>query len=125
MPGASLTADDRAFFGLVARAVFANPFSAERDRLDERLAGRSSRGAGDPVLSVALENVRKRVRRLEAKGAADVRAYGDSDDRRTIEAVLLFDVFYQTIVRLDRLIVEQLELGDAPVGVPFARETLA
>jgi len=34
-----LTADDRGFFGLLAGAVFANPFSEAREKIDAMLRG--------------------------------------------------------------------------------------
>jgi len=119
-----LTAADREMFRLVERAVFANPFSAERIEVDRALAGTSAGAAGADVVESGIARVHARLERLEATAPVHLDDFG-SADRPLVEAALLFDFFYRHQEPFDDHIRRQLASGDAPLAVPFARAALA
>lgn len=117
----TLSADDRHFFELVARAAFANPFGEERRELDLRI------GEGSPKLgrTEAIDaSIARLKQRMEALPSLDLRHYSPPD-RRRLEAAILFDVFHEFSPQMDAFVQEQLQRGDEPVEVSFAEELLA
>lgn len=115
--------DDRAFFGMVARAAFANPFGEERDGLDALIAGVGKDVPPERVLGAVIGKVAERVAALRESGRADIRRYGGSS-REELRTVLLFHVFHRHLESFDRLILDQLKEGDHPCRVAFAGEVL-
>src|ERR1700683_5553367 len=113
-----LSSADRAFFGLLSEAAFANPFGEERDRIDQRIAGAPKGTKPGDVLDRALARVRAR---LDALG--DVRALA-AEDRPLVEQAILFDVFHRHAAALDALIQDQLTSGERPVRVRFGRDAI-
>jgi DNA-binding NtrC family response regulator len=105
---------DRRFFARVAAAMFANPFSKEREEIDAELA--ESR-ADDPwvlerlseKLGAQLDSL-PRPLRLE-----DYR----SDDRELLFHALLFHAFHRYLAEIDTLIVREERESTAP-RVTFA-----
>jgi DNA-binding NtrC family response regulator len=122
---ARLTPEDREFFALVARAVFLNPFSDERAEIDARLAGvESVAGLSEPErVRLFLSGVTERLEGLEQAGHAKTSSFS-GEDRRLIEYAWLFHYFHHYLERFDGLIQTQLEQGDEPTRVDFARELL-
>lgn len=120
----TLSADDREFFDVVARAAFCNPFSSERDELDRRIAQCSPGTPRREWVDRSIAKVRERVRRLEGKGAADLRLY-DGEDRHRLLYGFLFDIYYRVSDGFDLLIQDQISAGQEPCRVPFAREAPA
>ena len=116
---ARLSADDREFFAIVARAVFLNPFSDERAEADALIAGRSG-----GTVSQADRHVADRLQALERDGMGRIDAFA-GDDRRLVEYAWLFHFFHRYLDPLDDLIHGQLRQGDTPTPVPFARDILA
>ena len=117
-----LTSEERRFFQLVSDAAFSNPFGAERDRLDEQLAGLT--GGSRPQLQAAIASVRERIRTLQSAGKANLPLYGP-EDRKALALGLLFEQFHLYLDQFDRLIQDQIEAGDEPCAVPFSGELLA
>lgn len=121
---ATLEADDRVFFRKVSEAVFANPFSEDRTELDLKIAGYAEAGPHRAAIDMAIEKVADRVRRLEAKGNADIGFY-EGSDRDLMTTVFLFDIFYRHIDDFYALIKDQTAAGDTPCPVSFARDALS
>ncbi len=116
-----LDAADRELFALVSRASFANPFSAERDELDVRIAGTERE---DPELVARLlTRLESRLSAIEAAGDLAPELLAPEDWRR-VEHAILFETFHRYVDRLDALIEAQLARGAQPVAVPFADELL-
>lgn len=115
---------EREVFSLLARAAFANPFGEERAEIDLRIAGASGPVSREERLRLLLPRMTAGLGKLEASGKADVRAYG-GQDRETIETVFLFEAYYKVSSHFDELIRLQLDHGDEPCAVPFAREILS
>ena len=117
----TLSSEDREFFGLVARAAFASPFSEERHRLDLRIGQTAPDVDRKEAADASVARVRRRLDELKSR---DLRDYS-SGDRRPLERAILFDVFHDFSPQMDRLVERQLEAGDEPVDVPFARQMLS
>jgi DNA-binding NtrC family response regulator len=123
---ARLSADDRAFFGGVGRAIFMNPFSDER----EQLLGRVSPGHGgeatrlDPKFYAFVAEVDQRIAKLDRGGATTIDDF-DASDRPFMEPVFLYQVYHDFVGDLDRLVRRQLEMGDVAAPVAFANDLLA
>ena len=115
-----LSAGDRDFFAGVAAAVQANPFGADRARLDARLVGANPRAPRAEVIARLVALVAKRVARLSA---SDVRRY-PHDERELLELAVLFELFHRFADAFDDHIRAQLTAGPRPLRVSFASEFL-
>jgi DNA-binding NtrC family response regulator len=68
--------------------------------------------------------VSERVQTLESDGQAELRLYA-GEEQAMMRNVFLFEVYHRFFEPLNRLIVDQIKVGDQPGAVPFAREALA
>ena len=118
-----LSPDDRDFFQLAALAAFCNPFSDARVELDLKIAECSSRVTEKSRIERVVGRVRERVCRLEETKKANIKSYTD-EDREILQGAFLFDIFHLFGEAFDRLIIDQIEAGDAPCPAPFARDVL-
>jgi DNA-binding NtrC family response regulator len=116
-----LAAPDRDFFSLLSQATFANPFSADRDRIDRKLAAAPRGEGGTEVLARLLARVRDRLQGLPT---TNLRRY-PAEERVLVEEAILFDVFHRVADSFDALIQQQVAKGGKSVPVPFGKETLA
>jgi hypothetical protein len=112
-----LSAVDREFFATVARAAFANPFSQARVELDLQIAGAPSSTDRDDLVELVVGRVGERLRRL----SVDLLHYG-GEDREILRTVLMFDLYHRYRNQFDAFILRQVEVGETPCQVPFARE---
>jgi len=120
-----LTPEEREFFTLVARVIFSNPFSSERDQV-ESLLGHHVRFTRQPEghhFAAIVPTLRARLADLAGRGIADIRAV-QGEDRRLVEYAHLFDRYHQYSPSLDALIEEQIARGAEPAPVPFAQDLL-
>jgi len=120
---AKLSDEDRDFFDLVSRAAFCNPFGEERAELDQKITGCPADTPHDECIDWTIRRVQERVLRLAGNGEADLRLYS-AQDRQNLQAAFMFDIFHRVADRFDALIQDQIQLGQVPSPVPFARETL-
>jgi DNA-binding NtrC family response regulator len=118
----SLDRGERELLTLVSRAAFENPFSAERDRLDEKIA--HTRATDPEVLPRLVERVGDGLRGLAGGERLSLADFA-GDDRELVEHAILFDVFHRTIGALDAHIGDQLAAGSEPIAAPFARGVLS
>jgi len=118
-----LTSAERHFFTLVHQAVYANPFSDRRDRVDLEIAGFSADAETQSGFEETIAQVRTHISRLENEKRADITRYGQSD-RKLLTSSLLFDLFHHLTKRFDQLIVEQLRAGKPSLPVPFAEAAI-
>jgi len=119
-----LSKTERDFFDMVGRATLANPFSDERDRIDDEIAARYSTVVGEASVDIAVDEVERRVSALEKKGLADINRYG-ARDRRLMVYVFMFEAFHRMAPQFDQLIADQFEAGDTSLPVPFAGDMIA
>ena len=119
-----LSPRERDFFALANQAVFANPFSDERAQIDKKIAQSESVTDSDSIVQQSQAVIRRRIQRLSRQQKADIRLYGGKD-RTLVRNVFLYDFFNCFIDRFDHLIIEQIEAGDTPLKVSFAREAFS
>src|SRR5215813_10377754 len=118
-----LTTSEREFFFLVSSAAFVNPFSDERVEIDLKIAGASGETTPERRVALLIPKITQRLTEFESSGRADVSVY-TGDDREMVETVFLFDVYHRYLDDFDRLIHDQMEAGDEPCPVPFAKKAL-
>jgi len=114
---------ERNFFSLVHQAVYANPFSDRRGRVDLEIAGFFEDASDHKALEDAIDQVRNHVARLEKEGRADTSRYNPKD-RSLLTSAFLFDLFHRFTEAFDRLIQDQLQAGDRSLQAAFARELI-
>lgn len=124
MRKARLDPSERAAFDLLARAAFANPFGRERAELDLQIAESAGPLKRDRRIELLLQKLESWLGKLERTGRIDLDAFAPSD-RSTVEAVFLFDAYYQLAAPFDDLIRRQLSAGADSCPVPFASAALA
>ena len=120
---ARLQPSERDFLRLVASAAFTNPFTDERAEIDRRIAGASLPLSADERVRLLTPRLAQELARLGETGRANVSSH-TGEDREIVETVIVFHVYHTLLDELDHLIQRQLEAGDHPVTVPFARRAL-
>ncbi len=118
-----LTSSERQFFSLVHQAVYANPFSDHRNRMDLEIAGLFPGAAAGRGFDETIAQVRRHIDRLENEGRATVSGYSDKD-RALLISSFLFDLFHRFTDRFDQLILDQLQAGERSLPVPFAKAAI-
>ena len=119
----SLSTEEREFFKLVKDAVSANPFSEERQKLNQQIAGFfNSEPASDPLLQTIIE-VKKRLAALSEKKTVDINSLAKNDREYMFNAIL-FDFFHTYLEDFDQLIVKQIASEGKNVSVPFAGKAI-
>jgi transcriptional regulator with AAA-type ATPase domain len=117
----TLSAADREFFTMIARASFANPFGSEREDLDRRIAGIDVPLDRNELYARAVERAETALRRLAVDGRVDLTRYR-SEDREVLRTVCLFDIYHRHREAFDASIQQQIAAGDTPCQIPFAPE---
>lgn len=124
MPKAfQLAPSARDFFYHVYRAGLAGPFSDERVRIEERIAG-SKAASPRKRIEGAILKVRQQLAHLEQERRIDYTGY-TAEDGLLVKSGVLFDFFYTFRERFDLVIHEQIQSGDTPIKVVFATEALS
>jgi transcriptional regulator with AAA-type ATPase domain len=118
-----LNPSDRDFFRLINEVGATNPFSAKRMEMERRITA-TQNDASSSSIDLVILKVLRRIKELEKSGKADWKRYTE-EDSRLMFGVLLFDVYYRFTEAFDRLILKQIEAGDTPCQVHFARDVLA
>ncbi len=113
----------RDFLGRVSKAAFSNPFSLEYEKIIRDIAD-SRNDAGDKLKKKATSCVRENVDKLKLKGIVDFRHY-TGKDKELVRISLLYDTYRHFDTYFDQLILTQIEAGDEPCHVPFAKEALS
>jgi DNA-binding NtrC family response regulator len=115
---------DRDFFSLVAQTAFCNPFSPRRAELEASLAGHPIEPFSERHLEELVAPVSGRLRKYEAQGMSELSLFRP-EDQELMQVVFLFELYHRYCGDFDRLILEQVRLGDRSAPVPFAGEALA
>ena len=109
----TLTHEEREFFSMVNQAIFANPFSDERAKIDLKISGLSHDVSQEELITKAVSNVKNTIKHLEKTGRANIKLFS-GEGRTLMENVFLFDIFYQFLEEFDKLILDQIKTGDNP-----------
>lgn len=117
-----LTEKQREFFSLVSDAVFTNPFSDWRRKIDIKIAGFFPDHPGENVINKTIQGVMVRIAELEKKGL-NINHF-EGSDKRLVENAFLFDFFYKFREKFDQLIQQQIHAGPLSIKVPFARQAI-
>jgi hypothetical protein len=115
-----LTDEQRRIFALIARAAFANPFGAEREELDRRIAGVGHGVGRDELFAIVAVRAREALCRI---GSPDLRDFG-GDDRELLRHAHLFDIYHRYREAFDRFIQKQIAAGDGPCKAALAGDVL-
>lgn len=113
-----LNAEHQAFLAGIARVGFANPFSADRERLDRELCGLPVGTPRREVLANLLRRVADFVAVRRRDGMVPLGQYA-GEDRASLTFLYLFHVFHRHISACDALIPRQIAAGRQSLTVPF------
>ncbi|MGB5987418.1 MAG: sigma 54-interacting transcriptional regulator, partial [Desulfobacterales bacterium] len=116
-----LSALQRRFFQRVSRAVFTNPFSAERDELDLQISGLSPKTPQATRMTAVISAVGVALKDLDHPSPAALADFS-GEDQRLVRNVLLFDFFHRFMAPFDELIQDQMSGDGPPLKVAFAQE---
>jgi DNA-binding NtrC family response regulator len=117
-----LAAQQREFFGRIAAAAAANPFSEERARLELAITDKADAGNADPAFAERMATrIEDKLESLAKAGPFRLSAVAN-EDRHLLESALAFAAFYRFRTAFDDLISAQLEAGAEPVRVLFATD---
>ncbi|MBW8034965.1 MAG: sigma-54-dependent Fis family transcriptional regulator [Planctomycetes bacterium] len=119
-----LSPQNKEFFALVSRATFTNPFSDQRLEIDRKISRSRPDTSWVEVRPDAIEEVSKRIAKLDAEGTAAINDFPKTD-QQLIEHLFLFDVYHQFNEKFDQLIIDQINADEKPLPVPFAHNALA
>ena len=119
-----LNLQTRQFFSLVSRAAFTNPFSRQRIELDRQISGSRQNADWRHIVPAAVRQVGRQIEKLDEDGCVKIQDF-EHADRDLMQHVFLFDVFHQFNEPFDKLIIDQINAGEEPLGVPFAKEALS
>ena len=119
-----LTPADREFFAKVSRAAFTNPFSPTRIELDRQIAGAPPAISRDDLVEQVIARIGERLTALHGERKANLELYA-GEDRDILRIVFLFDVYHRFRKEFDTFIIRQIEAGDAPCHIPFARDNFS
>ena len=118
-----LSASDREFFRRINEVGSTNPFSTKRLELEHRITDGNHETNGEHQVDLVILKVLRRVKALEKAEKANWKRYCEVDSRLVFGA-LLFDVYHRFTEDFDLLILAQIEAGDRPCKVPFAKDVL-
>ncbi len=113
----------RAFFTLVDRAAFSNPFGSERLALDRQIAEAPNGATAAEILERTIARIDEELHQLASRRRQNLRLFRDGD-RDLLRSAHLFSAFHRLSGDFDRLIRTQITSGDAPCRVPFAHDAL-
>jgi hypothetical protein len=115
----ALTSADRQFFAALADVVFGNPYSPKRTQLIARLAPGTVMADREALARV----VAPRLVAFARDGAVSVQQLS-GEERRLLEAALLYVGYHRCIPQLDGLIDRQARQHGDPLLVPFGEEVI-
>lgn len=116
-----LKESERRYFEMIYTAGMTNPFSDERRIIDAEIAGTYPDAPHQELIGRLVAELGFKIGALEKEGRAHIDCY-DGEDRRLIQTVFLFELFYRFRKKIDSLIQDQIKAGSKPVKVSFINE---
>ncbi len=114
-----LSASDKNFLSVIKKAALENPFSEERRSLDIMITGISSSESGDKTTAGLIKTVTSKVAELEKKGIKNIYSVQD-EDRKLVELLVLFYLFYRYKKDFDDFIYKQIHEDKKNLRLEFA-----
>ena len=118
-----LTAEQREFLSLVARAAFSNPFSDEFDVLQLRIAGCDASVPPLERIKLTVERWNDQLHKLHMAGVANFKQV-EGEEREILRNAFLYEIYHRFLAAYDQLIADQITAGDRSVPVPFVGKAL-
>jgi hypothetical protein len=118
-----LTKAERDFFALIDGAVRANPFSQQRDDIDDKIAGHFPEMDSHHLIDGIVDGVASRIKRLKPRTGDYITPYRGKD-RQLLLSAHLFVFFHRFVDHFDRHIEQQIQAGNTPLKVLFTKEAL-
>ena len=118
-----LNASDRDFFRTVAKSAFSNPFGSASLQLRDIIAGQHYED-NDRQTEKVCARISKRLDAVTGNGEYTWRSFLN-EDQELIRTALLYDTYHRCFKDFDLLIIKQIEAGQAPCPVPFAKSILS
>ena len=119
MKSPRFTPEEREFLTLVSNTAFANPFSDKRAERYLQISGLTQRSDTKARFQAASRRIHEFLIELEKSGRYNMDAFS-GENRLILANTHLFDVFHQSLVKLDQVIEKQIATRDAICAVPFA-----
>lgn len=121
-----LSSEDRKFFSLITKAILSNPFLDERDEILIQIIPGYDKEIKSRIieLETIATALNERLDRLERKGLFQIQHF-KRDDRELMRDAFLLRTYRRFVQDFDKLIQNQLSLGQTPAGVPFAEEVIS
>ncbi len=119
-----LRSEERAFFALVNRAAFTNPFSDERVALDTEISDMPVDKSRERRIKGVMETLSRKIHRLDQEGPVKLGDFVETDGE-TLEYSFLFYTYHQFFEKFDQFIEMQVSNGVASERVPFSEDFLS
>jgi len=120
-----LDPEDREFFSLVAAAIFTNPFSVERAKIEAVVApGALLEHGSEHLFTALIPALDERFDKLERHGVDTILPF-HGEDRQLLEHAFLFHTYHRFVTALDALIETELVHPSTPAEALFADEAIA
>ena len=118
----TLDSEEKEFFLILKETAFINPFSPRRQELNRKIAG-IKHLSGEQLLRKMSSTVTNRMKQVETEERDNLTLF-TGEDREMMRIALLFNIYHQFIDDFEKLIKDQIQVGDAPCPVPFSRKIL-
>lgn len=119
----TLTESDRHFFELVAQAIFANPFSNEREQLNQDILKLEPSISKKKNIEQVMSAVSLRLDKLKKTSTTNIDNY-NSTDRQLLESAILFDIFHEYCQNFDDHILSQIASPTSTLPLSFAEDMI-
>ncbi len=114
---------EREFLKLVTEATFSNPFSPDRESVDQRITGMDSTKSREEVLERETLLTRQMLHDMDRPGRVRLEDF-EGADRELMKYVFLFVIYHQWAKSFDMLIEGQKTADERSLPVGFAGEVL-
>ncbi len=120
----ALTERERTLFALFSRAIYDNPFTAQRRQTDCRISGLPATSPDQAIMARVIKLATEQVARLKQTDHKPLLSFTLETDRQLARNLLLFHVFHRYSSTLDRHILAQSDKKAKLVPLKEANEAL-
>jgi len=119
-----LDSDSRSFFKMLAEVIFSNPFSFDKKKIEGMLGRSISEDSDEHHYSALIPMLNQHLSQLSLKGIKSITDVSGKNDRMLLEYAYRFETYHDYVDDFDELINKQLQQGEEPVDVGFAKPLL-